>query len=480
MLEIATVAGLFELTRHLVVQVSEHVLSQVAHDKYRELEQHIRERIPGLAALPTNHDVAHAVRTAQLKALDLVVADYGRSGHATPLSQQIRKFVRERLRLFGRIDVHHPQVRASVASGADAMLDALAMTSAAKMEASDLRRRAEDGLLEEIRQALSEELRSAIPSDFVAWYRGERGNTGWFDAYSQYLAEEVKTNERFRAIFHTDLLGDLTRMGLDTNKTVHAMDKEIDKIAGQLEMLADTLNHAVITLNAIVRHLGLDPQKIAVQTGISLAKLRDIVNKFGIVPEGELDPSAIAEILSKKADELQKLKDELDRLKVYERPAPPRGDAKPQNEDARYVTEQQYYAMADVLKVNASSWLNQIAHQSAWLISDTHDAWAASTANLDSLIYREFGLAEPGQALLQRAKGGDLEAQHDIAYDYAGRAWMLQALGEKSGRPPNARRIERRYWREAIKWYQKAAEGGHKKAIAVLREVERRRSGHFV
>ena len=77
-----------------------------------------------------------------------------------------------------------------------------------------------------------------MPKDFENHFRGASPPAvGWFSAFTRYLAEQVKDNERFRNILVADLLVDLTQLGLATQDIVRALDATVSQIAAGLNRI---------------------------------------------------------------------------------------------------------------------------------------------------------------------------------------------------------------------------------------------------
>jgi hypothetical protein len=250
MIEVLTVAGLGAL----VGSLGEHLFAHILHDKYRELERHVWDRLPDLVGLPKNHDVARAVRTAQLQALALIISDFRksnpRSHNATPYNKdewfaagnlegfinKADEFTRGNLAIGDEINTEGTrEAIVSIKLGHDALLDALKYARG-NHTVVQLRSIAEDAVLAELAAYIKDE----TPPAFVRSFRGggSHGARGWFDAFSVCLAEQVKENHRFRAILEIDLLGELTELGLETRNILSRIDKAVEKWTDLLEEIS--------------------------------------------------------------------------------------------------------------------------------------------------------------------------------------------------------------------------------------------------
>jgi hypothetical protein len=75
-----------------------------------------------------------------------------------------------------------------------------------------------------IERAIAEIEREAgrpAPPLFRQAFDGALGKAGWYDAFSLYVAEELKTNERFRSIFQTGQLADLRDLVSELSAQTH-------------------------------------------------------------------------------------------------------------------------------------------------------------------------------------------------------------------------------------------------------------------
>jgi hypothetical protein len=217
-----------------ISELGKHVLGFGIHEKITELQGSFWERNRGFFGLPANHDVRKAVRTAEMQGLQHVCRDfekrYGlRSGEATVVGRQewlrsnardtfitqLHQFIQRELPAVGHV-MPDGSVEATEAVNAGERLiqDAIEHAQDRKQVGDYLRRKAEDSLLREI----GEHLRRSgpdgkIPDEFITHFKGfeEQKDSvtkaiSWFTAFSQYLAAQVKDNERFRVILQVNML----------------------------------------------------------------------------------------------------------------------------------------------------------------------------------------------------------------------------------------------------------------------------------
>lgn len=303
------------------IALTEHLAGHIAHEKFQELIRHVCERIPGLSGLPVNHDIARAVRTAQLQAFNRVLRDYEKSKKRSewqddvadaPWFQRAMSFVRSQLTLVGEIKVSGALgMEHSIQAGTGtihAALDEYRSGPGSYYEPS--RRLAEDAVLDELRHELNG---TVIPADFERRFRGEEPEVaGWFGLFSAYLAEQVKVNGRFRRILLFDILGDLTQFGLEQRDVLRAFGETLDCVGTSQRRTEGKVDAIYALLERFVMERGL---AVASETGMPLPTLRAILVAFGEQQaDEEIDASQIEQFLRRRADEYRLLKAQLERL----------------------------------------------------------------------------------------------------------------------------------------------------------------------
>jgi hypothetical protein len=226
-------------------ELATHVAGGILHEKYHEVERHIRARIPRFTGFPANHDVRRAVRLAQIQALGYVLNDYVRSNPPEWKDDPVNKpewfletavaFVRSQLPLRGEIEVEGTEAQTQAIDAAVKTIIAALASSPPQGGHAAVRDLAEDSVLAELLVKLDG---IVLPRDFESRFRGNSPPAiGWFSAFTRYLAGQVKDNERFRNILVTDLLADLTQLGLATRDIVRALDTTVNRIAASLERI---------------------------------------------------------------------------------------------------------------------------------------------------------------------------------------------------------------------------------------------------
>lgn len=166
---------------------------------------------------PGNHDLVRGVRTAHLAALRAVA-----SRHRRVLAESPAPEVHADEESFGRLAEDFANQRLGIVTDADIDHDAVSVADllhalAHPMDPSHLDASGGPALAAQrhaTARALAE-LEADLARPAPALFRqvfGARGGAGWHDVFSLYIAEQVKTNERFRSIFFASSLVDLRQL----------------------------------------------------------------------------------------------------------------------------------------------------------------------------------------------------------------------------------------------------------------------------
>jgi hypothetical protein len=180
--------------------------------------RNVRDRIAGMRNIPENHDVAVAVRTAQMQALERMIREYRQNGqaqwggepHTRPelffnrglefCSHTIGRCLNPRIKL-------NMEVTTSLSLTINHILGGPAADGPGDRRAKEIAKAAEDAVLDELRDVLGEVV---LPNGFEAHFRnGAGGRARFLDLFGRYIAEQIKTRDRFRAILTT---GQLSRI----------------------------------------------------------------------------------------------------------------------------------------------------------------------------------------------------------------------------------------------------------------------------
>lgn len=218
-----------------------------------------KKRIVTERRIPGNHDLVKGIRTAHLCALRLVIErhneilkglpehEIGSDEH--PFRLSIEDFIRTHLRRFSEHDL---DIDALTLDDLDHVLDDILKPSVQEgfeKPQGEARERAIARALEEIET----EAGRKPPPLFRRAFDGESGSAGWYDAFSLYIAEELKTNERFRSIFEAGQLVDLKQSVGQITSGLQARHAELARFIGDVHSQLDRVEAGVQDTNKVVR-----------------------------------------------------------------------------------------------------------------------------------------------------------------------------------------------------------------------------------
>jgi hypothetical protein len=204
------VAGAGWVGKHLLTSdaavsvVTNLASSQLLDPVCNRLKGAIARRIKGSdGSLPRNHDVERAVRTAQLAADRLLVAAFG---------ERAKRLNRPADAAFTAtaLDWIDDQIAAiPTLTTPDAVLERMiAALDAPMVDGADLEAAADAAVLAALAE-LEATVGGVSESFRLLFLKGDAGCSRWFDAYGAFLAEQIKTNDRFRAVLTAARLAEL-------------------------------------------------------------------------------------------------------------------------------------------------------------------------------------------------------------------------------------------------------------------------------
>ncbi|VVT19725.1 tetratricopeptide repeat protein [Hoeflea sp. EC-HK425] len=223
-----------------------------------------KKRIVDEKRIPGNHDIVKGIRTAQLCAVRHVAEQHKKTLSKTPahevgsdehaFAQSLEGFITKRLKAFRE---HKLDTDVLTLEDLDHVLDDILKPSVQEgFEAprADTRAQAIARALEQIEADAG---RSAPPL-FKQAFNGGLGAAGWYDAFSLYIAEELKTNDRFRSIFQAgqivDLRGSVDQIIAELH-TAHAdLAGFIHDVRGQLGRIETDVKAIRFTVEEIKTH----------------------------------------------------------------------------------------------------------------------------------------------------------------------------------------------------------------------------------
>ncbi len=189
------------------------IFGNEAHRLYREAAPRVLKGLTPLS-LPENHDLARAVRTAQVEALDRLVEDYREVNRAAwdaapgtrpaMFLDRVTVFCRDaRDGCKGEVEFDLTVTETLRASFEGLLADAVP-DGPAGLRTEALASLAEDAVLDELRAALGS---VAVPGSFETQFRqGARSRQRFLGLFGAFFAEQIKPDTPARAIMTTKLL----------------------------------------------------------------------------------------------------------------------------------------------------------------------------------------------------------------------------------------------------------------------------------
>jgi len=332
----ATGAAFFDC----VESVGGLALAAIGARKPGEITAQFRKQWAGRLPLPENHDLVRGIRTAQLASTDRIARRHAALLDDLPptelapgerdFARWLRGWLDERLRRL----VKDIDFGALTEDDIQRVLDDMVHPSAIEGYAGHAalsRAAAEDAALAELQAAGA----AAVPARFAALFRAQTDAAeggGWYDVFALFISEEIKTNERFRAILFAAEFVDLKRLGSAAEgRIVAAQAGAVEALNFRLDDFETWLRTATAGITAIrgeqARREVVDATRHAetmaahAATLQALAQLKDIplpplrAGLRRLLGEGLAD-EAIPGALERFADEYAKLRADLDRRTI--------------------------------------------------------------------------------------------------------------------------------------------------------------------
>jgi tetratricopeptide (TPR) repeat protein len=255
----------------------------------RGMLRSFRNRTAGLRGLPENHDVARAVRTAQMQALEKLICDYKDIGRPEWRNNRLTypDFFFDRSLAFcaetiGRYRLGsgvkpNLEITAPLGKAIDGILDPPEGDRPAARRAAEIARLAEDAVLDELRERLGE---IVLPVGFETHFRdGNAGRRRFLDLFGSFIAEQIKDDDRFRAILQTGRLSRIEGLAYDT---AAILTQGFARVENRLDGMEDAneRRHREV-MEALARDKGVDPQHLVPlfehfgQAGLTLDEIRN-------------------------------------------------------------------------------------------------------------------------------------------------------------------------------------------------------------
>jgi tetratricopeptide (TPR) repeat protein len=203
----------------------------------------ISDRVAGLAGLPENQEFSKAVRTAHIQALERLVSNYRAIGrpeweshpHTRPdvFFERSREFCRTTIgRCLNPKVKLNIEVTGALGSAIDAILFEPVRDGPAGKRAEAIAFFAEQTVLNELVEVLDGVI---LPDGFEDHFRkGAGGRPRFLDLFGAYVAEQIKGNERFRAILTAGLLSRIEALAFDSTELLARIELRFRGVLAQI------------------------------------------------------------------------------------------------------------------------------------------------------------------------------------------------------------------------------------------------------
>ena len=276
-----------------------------------------KDRIAGLQSLPENHDIARAVRLAQIQALERLIGDFHNAPHPDwrEASHTRPEMFFERSQAFCARAIGRSRdfsvklnldVTAPLTSAIDRILAPPAGEGPADQRTAAVAMLAEDVVLDELREALDG---VRLPDGFEEHFRrGTDTGPRFLDLFGAYISEQIKENDRFRSIFITGRLSEIVSLAIETREFAARIEERFGpalvRIETTVERIATTQDeHGAVLADILAR--------ISTDKGVAVAPLRAILTRLG---EAEVPIDQIPARLAVKAEEYLTLREQWSKL----------------------------------------------------------------------------------------------------------------------------------------------------------------------
>ncbi|MEO0546057.1 MAG: tetratricopeptide repeat protein, partial [Pseudomonadota bacterium] len=255
-----------------------------------------KKRIVDQRRVPGNRDIVKGIRTAHLCALRHVANTHQEAVKTLPphalgsddaaFSNAVLGFLDERLRRFRE---HKAEADVLTLADLDRVFDEILKPAA---QEGFVKTRGREQAVARALEEISRDAGREPPNLFLEFFHGQRGAAGWYDTFSLFIAEEIKTNTRFRTIFQTGQMVELAQ-SLET-LTTDLLSRHGD-LTGFMDDVHGQLDRIEAKLDAV---LELGDVKVALATAESqLGTTRDLARTFfrivlkRDVPDDQIIPS---------------------------------------------------------------------------------------------------------------------------------------------------------------------------------------------
>ena len=244
-------------------KVLEHTVGATGHELVRELVHGAVRELGDPQKRERNHDIARAVRGAQLDALEAVLDGFAiaSAGRWDPqpdaaaqrfLADAIAFCRRARRRLKDEEAESDFAPSATLTTSIEGLLSDQPALAAAGARAEVLGSLAEDSVLDELGAALKPE---PVPDPFAAYLRTGLGggHPRFLDLFGAGIAARLKEDTRFRDILQTGWLADLKASGFETTEALARVEARFGGLLADVAEIRRILREIVDKLTDELR-----------------------------------------------------------------------------------------------------------------------------------------------------------------------------------------------------------------------------------
>ncbi|MBV9812436.1 MAG: tetratricopeptide repeat protein [Acetobacteraceae bacterium] len=312
-------------------KVLEDTVGATGHEFLRDFARGAVRELTGPHERPRNHDVARAVRGAQLDAMEDVLAGFAAAnaprwdlapdqGTECFLRQASAFCRRERGRLTEKEADPDFAPEATLTATMEGLLSDQPRFTPAGARAAAFGELAEDAVLDELRAALKP---VPVPEDFAAYLRAGAGKAHprFLDLFGAGIAARLKDPEdtRFRDILQTGWLADLKALGFETTEALVRVEATFGGLRAEITEIRQVLREVVDKQTAELRLSNAERTALAVD----LANVKAELNGTNALVAGfletmlgrQMSPDRFAVTLMTMAADLRKADVQIDALR---------------------------------------------------------------------------------------------------------------------------------------------------------------------
>jgi tetratricopeptide (TPR) repeat protein len=273
-------------------QVAKSVVGGTGKDACKALATTVWRELSGGKEDCNRDEIARAVRSAQLDALEDVIGGYhalhsgswspADSGPSSAFSNAAITFCRNQNGLLANpSEAVIYSSKGTLVSTIEGILSDSTEYAQAGKRAEALRYFAEEAVLAELSDALAP---AAIPADFPRHFRTEAGGVGFMGLFASRFTRLIETKPRVRDAISVSLLANLSAEGFETGETLHKLNSRF----AHLEKQADDIRRILQdVLGGITQQLHLsNAERLALAS--QLAQIKERLDGTNILVSGFL------------------------------------------------------------------------------------------------------------------------------------------------------------------------------------------------